>query len=230
MIHILWTIPLTIFIYGIIFILQKKFKQTWLNPLLTTSLILIAFLLLTGINYDTYKEGSQLITFFIGPATVSLALPLYEKMDLFKKHWKLILITIFIGVIVHAITIGLIVVIMNSDTTMLATFIPKSVTTAIAIDISSSLGGIKYLTVTIVVLTGVFGVLIAPPIFKLFKINDPIARGLSLGASAHAVGTSKAIEYGSVEASMSTLALIFTGLMTVLLSPVIYKIIELLIT
>ena len=149
-----------------------------------------------------------------------------KKLPILKKHWKTIISVLIVGVIVHALTIAGIVFILHTTDEMIATMIPKSVTTPIAMAVSESLGGIKNLTVVIVVLTGVLGILIAPPIFKLFKITSPIARGLSLGAASHAVGTTKAIEYGDLDASVATLSLIITGLLTVIAAPLIYQIIN----
>jgi len=220
---ILWTVGLTIGVYVGFYYLQDRFKISLLNPLLLTSTFIVIFLCVTNINYDTYQEGTKMISFFIGPATVSLALPLYEKLPILKKHWKTIISVLIVGVVIHALTIAGIVFILHTTDEMIATMIPKSVTTPIAMAVSESLGGIKNLTVVIVVLTGVLGILIAPPIFKLFKITSPIARGLSLGAASHAVGTTKAIEYGDLDASVATLSLIITGLLTVIAAPLIYQ-------
>lgn len=226
---ILWTVGLTIGVYIGFYDLQDRFKLSLLNPLLCTSVFIIIFLCVTQINYEVYREGTKLISFFIGPATVSLALPLYEKLPILKKYWKTILSVLLIGVIVHALTIAGIFLILETTEQMIATLIPKSVTTPIAMAIAQSLGGIEYLTVVVVVLTGVLGILIAPPIFKLLGITNPIAIGLSLGASAHAVGTTKAIEYGDLEASVATVSLIITGLLTVIAAPLIYELLKMIV-
>lgn len=226
---ILWTVGLTIGVYIGFYDLQDRFKLSLLNPLLCTSIFIIIFLCVTQINYEVYREGTKLISFFIGPATVSLALPLYEKLPILKKYWKTILSVLWVGVIVHALTIAGIFLILETTEQMIATLIPKSVTTPIAMAIAQSLGGIEYLTVVVVVLTGVLGILIAPPIFKLFGITNPIAIGLSLGTSAHAVGTTKAIEYGDLEASVATVSLIITGLLTVIAAPLIYELLKMIV-
>ena len=222
---ILWTITLTLVVYLMFFYIQKKTKLMILNPLFFTSVFIIIFLVIFKIDYNVYKEGSSFITFLIGPATVSLAIPLYEKLPLLKKHYKTILLTITTGVLSHAIIIGFMAFVLNISHELIATFIPKSVTTPIAKEISLALGGIEELTIAIVIITGIFGSIIAPYIFKILKVESSIAIGLSLGISAHAIGTSKAIELGEEEASMSTLALILTGILTVVLSPLFYKII-----
>ena len=229
MIEMLWTVGLTIGVYVGFYYLQDKYKISLLNPLLLTATFIIIFLIVVNIDYSVYQEGTKFISFFIGPATVSLALPLYEKLCILKKHWKAIISILAVGVVTHALSIAAIVWLLGTTDVMTATFIPKSVTTPIAMEISNALGGIEYLTVVIVVLTGVFGILIAPLIFKLFKITNPIARGLSLGATAHAVGTTKVIEYGDLDASVATLSLIITGLLTVIAAPLIYQLLIMII-
>ena len=223
--NILWAITLTLITYLMFFYIQKKTKLMILNPLFFTSVFIIIFLVIFKIDYNVYKEGSSFITFLIGPATVSLAIPLYEKLPLLKKHYKTILLTITTGVLSHAIIIGFMAFFLKISNELIATFIPKSVTTPIAKEISLALGGIEELTIAIVIITGIFGSIIAPYIFKILKVENSVAIGLSLGISAHAIGTSKAIELGEEEASMSTLALILTGILTVVLSPLFYKII-----
>lgn len=223
--NLVWALPLTFGIYITFLYFQRKYKIALLNPLLLTSVTIIIVLLMANINYSDYEEGTTFITYLIGPATVSLAIPLYEKLGMLKKHWKVISVSIISGVLTHALCIFLIAFMLKSSPEMVATFIPKSVTTAIAKDVSLSLGGNVSLTVVIVVLTGVLGAVVAPFIFKVFRITEPIARGLSLGSAAHAVGTAKALELGDLDASMSTLSLIITGIITVITAPFIYDLI-----
>ncbi|MCG4437280.1 LrgB family protein [Erysipelothrix rhusiopathiae] len=205
--------------------LQRKFKSPLLNPLLITSLTIIIFLTVLGIDYESYNQGGKFLTALIGPATVALAIPLYNNLDLLKKYKRLVLISTLTGVIVHALCILVLSLVLNLDSKMIATVIPKSVTTAIAADVAFSLGGIKTLTICIVIVTGILGAALAPIINKRFHISNPLAQGLSLGTAAHAVGTSKAIEMGELQGTMATLSLILTGLVTVALSPLTLKII-----
>ncbi len=204
---------------------QKTLKSDLLNPLLVASIVIILILMLSDVSYDNFFIGGRFISMLIGPATVALAIPLYQNLELLKKHAKTILISISSGVIAHALCIGLFAVFFKLNPEMIATYIPKSVTTAIAADVSSNLGGIRTLTICIVIVTGIFGAAIAPLINKIFKIHNPMAQGLALGVSAHAVGTSKAIELGPLQGTMSALALIVTGLITVILSPITFSII-----
>lgn len=225
----LWTLVLTLGVYTACFWLQKKTKKSILNPLLMSSIVIMIFLLLTRIPYETYKQGTKFITFLIGPATVSLAIPLYEQLPVLKKHWKVILGAILSGVLVHAIVIGLIVFAFQSSLEMMATVLPKSVTTPIAVEITKSLGGLENLTAGIVIVTGIFGAVISPYIFKLLHIKNPIAIGLALGSSSHAVGTSRAAELGEVETSMATISLVLTGVLTVVSAPLVYFILSLIL-
>lgn len=223
--NILWTFLLTLTVYLLLSLLQRKTRLAILNPLLFSSIVIILFLLLFNIEYEKYEKGTEFITFLIKPATVSLAIPMYQNMVLLKDHFKKIIITIFIGVFTHASLILLFAYLFNFDNELIATFIPKSLTTAVAIGVSESLGGLVYLTISIVIITGIIGLSISDLIFKILNINSPIAKGLSLGISSHALGTSKASIYGNVEASVATLSLILTSIFTVLLSPLFYKLI-----
>lgn len=225
MMNMTWALPLTLGIYLVFLYFKKYIKFTLFNPLLLTTIVLIVILLKYNFSYEAYEEGTTFITYLIGPATVCLALPLYEKLNVLKKHWKVLTLSIISALFIHAFVILLITVLLKSSPEMVATFIPKSVTTAIAKDISSGLGGNVNLTVVIVVLTGVLGAVIGPIIFKIFKINHPVAIGVSFGTASHAVGTAKALEYGDLEASISTLALIITGILTVIISPFLYELI-----
>lgn len=204
--------------------LQKKLRSDLLNPLLIASIVIIAILMLTNISYETFSIGGNFIGMLIGPATVALAIPLYQNLHLLKKHRNTIILSISTGVIAHALCITAFTFIFKLNPEMIATYLPKSVTTAIAADISASLGGIKTLTTCIVIVTGILGAAVAPILNRIFKIHNPMAQGLALGVSAHAVGTSKAIELSPLQGTMSALALIVTGLVTVVLSPITYEI------
>ncbi|QIK70737.1 LrgB family protein [Erysipelothrix sp. HDW6C] len=226
LINPLFGLVLTALVYTLTSMLQRKTQSDLLNPLLMASITIIAILIIFNIPYETFNAGGKFITALIGPATVALAIPLYQNIAILKKHWKVVLLSILAGVIAHALIIGILAFVLSLDSTMIATLIPKSVTTAIAADVAESLGGITTLTVSIVIITGIFGAAFAPIVNKLCKIKDPIAQGLALGTAAHAVGTSKAVEMGETQGIMSTLALVVTGIATVLLSPITQIIIE----
>jgi predicted murein hydrolase (TIGR00659 family) len=227
--NIIWSLTLTIGVYLLFYFIQQKYKLGFLNPLLFSSIFIIIFLIVTNIEYDTYKEGTRFISFLIAPATVSLAVPLYKNLYLVKKYYKVIISSILSGIIAHAIVLTLIFMLFSSSHEMVATFIPKSITTAIAIDVSKSLGGIENLTVAVVIVTGILGAAIAPITAKLLKIENNIAIGLALGTSAHALGTAKAMDFGEDAVSMSSLSLILTGIVTALIAPLIFNLITLIV-
>lgn len=205
--------------------LQAMSPQKWLkallNPLLITIILMILLLSLNKIPYEIYRSGSQLINFFITPATVALAIKLEKNFVHLKKFLPAILIGITSGVIIHTLLILILAMIMQIDHQLVATLYPKSITTAIAVDVSSDLGGIVPLTVAIVVVTGILGSLMADLIFKVFNIHDPIAQGVSLGTAAHAMGTSKAIELGDLQGAMAGVSIVITGIVVVVLAPLV---------
>lgn len=225
----LFGIVLSLFVYLSVAKLRDRLKSDLLNPLLWASIIIIAFLMVTKIPYDSYNIGGKFIASLIGPATVALAIPLYKNLDLVKKHSRLLLISILSGVLAHALVLVALILILKLDLQMSATLLPKSVTIAIAKDIADGLGGMTTITISTVIITGIVGAVLAPYLNKLFKLDDPMAQGLALGTAAHAVGTSKAVEMGELQGTMSSLALIITGLMTVVVSPITHAIVKMII-
>ena len=212
-------IVLSLVAYKIGFEIQKKYKKVFLNPLLISIVIIISFLLMTGVSYETFQKGASRLSYFLTPVTVCLAVPLYKQLQVLKQNITAILISIFLGCLSHAgILIG-ITAVFQMDNKLLFSLMPKSITTAIALGVSDELGGIAGITVIGVMVAGISGAVIGPVLLKLFRIKDPIAQGLALGSSAHAIGTSKAVELGEVQAAMSSLAIVVTGIMTVVIVP-----------
>lgn len=200
-------------------IIYNKTKLPIFNPLLTSIVIVIGVLKIFNIDFEIYNKGGQFINMFLGPATVILAVPLYKQLLLLKKNFVPIIIGISVGSIVSVISVILLSNIFNLDKEILISLIPKSVTTPIGVEISNSLGGITGITVMAVILTGITGAIIAPTVCKVFKINNPVARGIGIGTASHAVGTSKALEIGETEGAMSSLAIGVAGLITVAVAP-----------
>lgn len=224
----LYCLPLTIGIY----LLSVKF-YAWVririfHPLAITIALLIIMLIVTKTDYEVYKQGSYLINFLLGPSVVALGYVLYEQSEHLKGRVLSILTTVFIGAFVGIISAAGIAYLMGADKAIAASMGPRSVTTPIAIVLSEQNGGIPALTAVVVVVAGILGGLIGPPIFKLLKIDSRIARGLALGASAHGVGTSVAIQLGAVEGALGGLAIGIMGIWTSLLLPVFQYIIKLL--
>ena len=221
--HSLFSIVLTLLVYKVMQKLQCKLKAPLLNPLLFSALAIIIFLTAFKIDYKVYNQGASLFTELIAPATVALAIPLYKHQELLKKNFKMILTTVFLTSFGHAIIVAVLLLISGFDLRMSASLLPKSVTTAIASDISNSLDGYVNITIATVILTGILGASFAPFLNKVFKVQSKRAQGLALGCSAHAVGTAKAVELGETQATMATLALILSGLIAVFTVPLTYK-------
>ena len=207
-----------------LYLLGGKLKAKWplnplFNPLVFSITIIIGILMLFNIPLETYEQGGQLFSLLITPATVALAIKLEQNFEYFKKYYPAILVGILTGVIFHTAMIYFFSILLKLDKNLVMTLIPKSITTAIAVDVSSALGGIVSLTVAVVVFTGVVGSLVGPWILKVFNITDPVAQGVAFGSSAHAVGTSKAIELGEIQGAMSGLSIVITGITVVILAP-----------
>ena len=216
---LMW-ITLTVGLYLLAARLKAKWpKNPLFTPLVFAIIMVILILLVTGTPLETYNAGGQFIGLFVTPATVALAIKLEKNFVYLKQYYSAILTGIFSGVILHTIMIYIFGFIFQFDTQMAATLVPKSITTAIAVGVSESLGGIVSLTVAVVVFTGVIGAVIGPTVFKLFKIDDPVAQGVALGSSSHAMGTTKAIEMGDVQGAMSGLSIVVTGIVVVILVP-----------
>lgn len=212
---------LTILFFNIGIYIQKKTNKPIFNPLLIAILGIILFLSITKIPYESYKLGGDRINFFLGPVTIVLAVPLYKQFDLFKKYLLEILIGISCGVVVSFISVKLIGHFTNADVDIINSLIPKSITTPMGISLTKTLSGVEAITVVSIILTGILGAIISPIIFKVGKINNPVAKGIALGTSAHALGTTKALEMGEVEGAMSGLSIGISGIITVILIPII---------
>ena len=195
--------------YEIGLILKKKFKMAIFNPLLISIICVIGVLLIFHIDYDDYNEGGKYISYLLTPATVCLAVPLYEQIHLLKKNLKAVVAGIFSGTLAGLCSILLMAKLFGFDHQEYVTMLPKSITTAIGMGVSEELGGI------VTIITGVLGNMLAEVVYKIAKIEEPIARGLGLGTSAHAIGTAKAMELGPVEGAMSSVAIAVAGLLTV---------------
>lgn len=216
-------IVLTVLFFNIAVYIQKKTKNPAFNPLLISILGIIVCLNIFKIPYENYKIGGNAINYFLGPITIVLAVPLYRQFELLKKYKFEILIGISCGVIVSFISIILIGKLFNTSTEIINSLIPKSITSPMGISLANTINGIQAVTVVCIILTGILGAIIAPTVFKLGKITNPIAKGVALGTSAHALGTSKALEIGEVEGAMSGLSIGISGLITVIIVPILIK-------
>ena len=209
-------VTISLLAYALGMFLRKKLKLGIFNPLLISIVLTIIFLACTGIEYDTYNQGAAYLSWLLTPATVCLAIPLYEQWELLKKNHRAVILGITAGVLTSLGTVLILCKLMNLSHEMYVTMLPKSITTAIGMGVSEELGGLVTITVAVIIITGVLGNVIAEAVLKVAKIEEPIAKGLALGTSAHAIGTAKAMELGEIEGAMSSLAIAVAGLLTVI--------------
>ncbi len=207
-------VSLTAYFIGAL--LKKKFRLGIFNPLLISIIVTIAVLLIFKVDYKTYNEGAKYISYLLTPATVCLAVPLYEQFEQLKKNWKAVFSGIISGMLTSLCCILLFAVVFDFDHQTYVTFLPKSITTAIGMGVSDELGGYVSVTIAVIIITGVLGNILADFVYKLFRIKDPIAKGVGLGSASHAIGTAKAMELGEVEGAMSSLSIVISGILTVL--------------
>ena len=211
-------VVITLVTYELGMWMKKKLKFAICNPLLIAIIAIILFLIGFDIDYEVYNEGAQFISYLLTPATVCLAVPLYEQFELLKKNVTAVLAGILAGVFTSATCVLVLCVLMKLGHEQYVTLLPKSITTAIGMVVSEELGGYATITVAVIVVTGIFGYIMADFILKIFRITDPIAKGVAIGTSSHAGGTARAMELGEVEGAMSSLSIAVAGLTTVLVT------------
>lgn len=192
-----------------------------LNPLIVSAAMIIDVLFGVGMDYETYNNGASYLSWLLTPATVCLAIPLYKQLHLLKKHGAAVAVSITSGVATSAVSIFLLCRLFGLGHVHYVTLLPKSITTAIGMGVSEEAGGIVTLTVMSIVVTGVLGNMAGELILRLCRVSHPVAKGLALGTSAHAVGTAKALELGEIEGAMSSLSIAVAGLMTVIVVPLV---------
>ena len=197
-------------------LLKKKFRMAILNPLLIGTICVMAVLMIFKVDYKKYNESAKYISYLLTPATVCLAVPLYEQMSLLKKNFRAVAVGIVSGVLASLVSVLALSRIFGLSHELYVTLLPKSITTAIGMGVSEELGGIVTITVAVIIITGILGNVIAELVCKIFRIQNPIAKGLALGTASHAIGTAKAMEMGPVEGAMSSLAIAVAGLLTVI--------------
>ena len=209
---------LSIAAFGIGVKLQKKTGLVICNPLIVAIALVSATLLILKIPYESYEAGGAIINMFLAPATACLAVSIYTKAALLKENWIPVGVGAICGSLASMGSVYLMCRLFSLDEAMTASLMPKSVTTPIAVSISEGHGGMVPITVVAVIFTGILGSILAPGLIRLFKVEDPVAAGVAIGACSHAVGTSKALELGETEGAMSGLAIGICGILTVLFS------------
>lgn len=195
--------------------LKKKFKLAVLNPLMISIIFVVGVVLLFKLDYPSYKKQAEILNYLLTPATIALAIPLYQQLSLLRKNLLAVICGIISGVFASISSVLAMSVLFSLSHEDFVTLLPKSITTAIGMGVSEELGGIQTITVAVIIVTGVLGNVIGEGVCKLFRITEPISRGLALGTAAHAIGTAKALEMGEIEGAMSSLSIAVAGLLTV---------------
>ena len=218
-------IMVSILAYLMGMLIFRRFPHPITTPLLLATFFIITFLKISNISYTDYYVGGSYLNMLIVPSTVALGIPLYRSFHLMKHHIRSILSGILIACIVNTTFTALIAKAFGIKYLLAVSLFPKSVTTAMAVGIIDKMGGITTVTLVVVVIPGILTSVLAPVFLKLLKIDDPVAIGLSLGGTGHAIGTGTALKYGHVEGAMAGLAIGVTGIVYVIISPIVAQII-----
>ena len=217
----LFPLVLTLGCYQIGLWCQKKWKNPIFNPILIGMLLVIGVLLVTKVPNSHYQAGTAHMTWLLTPATVCLALPLYENVKILKKSLPAILTGITAGTLTSLVFVFLLCRVFGLDRALTVSMLPKSVTSAFGMALSEANGGYSALTTAAIVITGVIGSLVGSMLCKLFRIKDPVAQGVAFGTASHVGGTTRALELGSLQGAVSSLSLAIAGLMTTVLFPIV---------
>ena len=213
-------VMLTLGTYCIGIWLKKVSGWTLMNPLLVSIVLSIGFLCATGTSYESYAKGADVISYLLTPATVCLAVPLYEQIEHLKRNYHAVTLGITAGVLGSMLSILGMVLLLGMDHQAYVTLLPKSITTAIGMGVSEELGGNVPVTILVIVITGITGNIFAEKFLRLIKVKEPIAKGIAIGSASHVIGTSKAMEMGQTEGAMSSLAIVTSGVLTVIMASV----------
>lgn len=217
----LFPVALTLLTYQGAVWLQKKLRSSFCNPILVSVVLILLFQFLTGYENGTYQEGMKQLSWLMTPATVCLAIPMYEQLTVLKKNWQAILAGISAGAAASLLTVLLFCLAVGFDRELTVSLLPKSVTSAIGVPLSQLSGGIGSITTPAIILTGIVANVLSEPLFRLLRITDPIARGVAMGTSGHVIATSRANELGPLTGAVSSLSLVVAGLLTSVLFPIV---------
>lgn len=200
---------------------SKKLKYSFLNPLLIGNILIVGFLLITGISLESYNVGGDYISVMLSPATVVLAIPLYRQISKLRQFWKPILAGIFAGSLTSIACVILFSKLLGLSNTLMLSLLPKSVTIPMGSVISSQIGGIPSVTIIAITVTGITGAVAAPAVCRFCHIKHKVAQGIAIGTASHALGTTRAMEMGEVQGAMSSLAIGIAGLFTAVVAPLL---------
>ena len=216
-----WGVTVTLAAFALGTWLNKKTGQAIFNPLLLGSIFVIIFLSLVQIPFAEYKQSVSFLSYLLLPATVSLAVPLYEQWLPMKKNAKAVLCGILAGSVTSMVSIIAMSWILKLDPVLSASLMPKSVTSAIGAEVAQELGGIGSLAGALIILTGIVGNLSATALCRICRLHDSIARGVAIGTGSHAVGTARALQMSRVEGAVSSLSIAVAGVLTAAICPIL---------
>ena len=202
---------------------SKKWKYSFLNPLLIANILIVGFLLATGISLESYNVGGNYISVLLSPATVVLAVPLYNQISKLKKFWKPILAGIFAGSLTSIFCVIFFSKVLGLSKVLMLSLLPKSITIPMGSVVSAQIGGIPPVTIIAITVTGITGAVAAPAICKLCRIKHKVAQGVAIGTASHALGTTRAMEMGEIQGAMSSLSIGVAGLFTAIVAPIIIR-------
>lgn len=208
-------VAVSVLAYELGVLLKKKWKLAIFNPLLISIIAVMLILVLFHVDYESYNRGAQYLSYLLTPSTVCLAIPLYEQISQLKKNARAIAAGIVSGVLTSLTSVLVLSLLFGLSHEQYVTLLPKSITTAIGMGVSEELGGIATITVAVIIVTGILGNILAPLVCRVFRIHEPAAVGIALGSSAHAIGTTKAMELGEIQGAMSSLSIAVSGILTV---------------
>ena len=221
----LFGILLTLVTFEIGVTISKKFKYSFLNPLLIANILIVGFLLITGISLESYNVGGDYISVMLSPATVVLAVPLYRQISKLKQFWKPILAGIFAGSLTSLACVIVVSKLVGLSETLMLSLLPKSITIPMGSVVSAQIGGIPPVTIIAITITGITGAVSAPAVCRFCRIKNKVAQGIAIGTASHALGTTRAMEMGEVQGAMSSLSIGVAGLFTAIVTPIIISLI-----
>lgn len=205
--------------------LQQKLKSPLLNPILVAVVIVLAFLFLTGMPVGDYKAGMSTLSWLLTPATVCLAVPMYEQFQILKKNLPMILAGVAAGAVSCLIVVAVFGILLGFEPVLTLSLLPKSITTAIGVALSEMMGGMTGVTTAAIVFTGIFASIMGPAFCRIFRLTDPVAQGVAFGTAGHVIGTSKANELSPLTGAVSSLSLVVAGLLTAVVLPLVANLI-----
>ncbi len=212
-------LTLTFLVYVAAVAVYARVRFFLLHPVLVTMVLVIVVLRILGVEYETYERGGRYITFFLGPSVVALGVPLYREFRALRDSAPAILVSVLLGSAVGIVSAVVPLIVAGAPYEVIVSLAPKSVTTPIAIGIVEGLGGNVSLAASVVVITGVLGAVVGPPILRLLRVGEAVAFGLAIGASSHGIGTARALEDGPRQGAAASLAICLNGIMTAILTP-----------